>query len=84
MATKEELKELRKRIHDVVTNEAATKEDWFALWEEIERCRKNSDYKTWAKFYSTSVIESVYMTVAGYKYEEEQQEKGRSHEANRA
>lgn len=78
MATQEELKELKNKICDVVANKSATKEDWFALWEEIERCRKTSDYKTWAKFYSTSVIEMVGMIVAGYKYDEQQEKEMKS------
>lgn len=75
MATKEELRELKNKICDVVANENTTKEDWFALWEEIEKCRKSCDTKIWAKFYSTSVIEMISMIVAGYEYEDQKRKR---------
>lgn len=75
MATEKELKELQKKINSTFANKSSTKEDWFALWDEAERCRKTSDNKIWTKFYWMSGLEAVYMVIAGYKYEEEQQEK---------
>lgn len=73
MATEQDLKELKNKICDVVDNDTATKEDWFALWEKIEKCRKSCDTDTWIKFYSTSVIEMVSMIVAGYEHEEQKE-----------
>lgn len=73
MATEHELKKLRKRIYEVSANKSATKEDWFALWREAERCRKTCNNKTWAEFYWLSGLEMVDMLIAGYEYEDQKE-----------
>lgn len=79
MATIEELKELKNKICDVLArSKVATKEDWFDLWEEAERCRKSTDDKTWANFYWKSGLETVGMIVAGYEYEEQKEKEIKS------
>lgn len=35
MATEQDLKELKNKICDVVDNDTATKENWFALWKKL-------------------------------------------------